>query len=248
MLWLDAIFVHQEVFVFRMLPFLLNPVQAAFYDGGPREVAQRLLGKWLLRQTDQGIIGGPIVETEAYLSQRDLACHAARGQTPKNAAMFGPPGHAYVYVIHGRHCFNVVTEPEGIASAVLIRALVPWQGTAIMQANRLQSAARRHPHKSGETNMPLTDIARGPARLCEALSLDRSSDKLPLNRHSGVWIAELEATNAEMLDSLLQEWGLSWPLLTGRSVRIGVTQAKQLRLRYYVRNCPYVSGPKWLRR
>ncbi len=233
------------------LSSLIKPVAASFYDGGPREVAQRMLGKLLLRSTPLGIVGGPIVETEAYLSQRDLACHAARGQTPKNAAMFGPPGHAYVYSIHGRYCFNIVTEAAGIPSAVLVRALVPWQGIAIMRAHRQRSARLRHPQKTldlQQTEMALSEIARGPARMCEALALDRSCDKLPLARNNGLWLAEFAKPDSPQVQALLESWQLSWPLLTGTSVRIGVTQAKQLRLRYFVRGCSFVSGPKWLSR
>src|ERR1700733_2410329 len=96
-----------------------------FYEREPVMVARELLGKRLLRETSAGLCGGRIVETQAYLSSRDSACPAARGQTRRNAAMFGPPGHAYVYMIHSRWCLNAVTEPAGVPSAILIRAIEP---------------------------------------------------------------------------------------------------------------------------
>jgi DNA-3-methyladenine glycosylase len=90
----------------------LLPLPREFYARDPASVARELLGKRLLRETRAGLCGGRIVEAEAYLSNRDSACHASRGLNRKNAAMFGPPGHAYVYMIHARWCLNAVTEPE----------------------------------------------------------------------------------------------------------------------------------------
>src|SRR6185312_8955522 len=129
-----------------------------FYERDPALVARDLVGKRLLRETSAGICGGRIVEVEAYLSRRDPACHASRGPTRRNAAMFGPPGHAYVYMIHSRWCLNAVTEPEGMPSAVLIRAIEPLEGLELMHQRRRTEIVR--------------DLARGPARLCEALAID----------------------------------------------------------------------------
>jgi DNA-3-methyladenine glycosylase len=120
----------------------------AFYDRDTVEVAQDLLGKLLVRMVDGAERIGRIVEVEAYLGPHDLAAHSARGLTPRTRVMFGPPGHAYVYLIYGMyHCVNVVTQAEGIASAVLLRALEPVRNVA------------------GRT--------QGPGLLCRALEIDR---------------------------------------------------------------------------
>ena len=100
----------------------------SFYDRSPATVARELLGKALLRRLDGQWLGGWIVETEAYLSDGDLASHSARGRTRGNAAMFGPPGTLYVYPIHAKYCMNAVTESDGTGSAVLIRAMEPVWG------------------------------------------------------------------------------------------------------------------------
>src|SRR4051812_25407768 len=98
----------------------------AFYDRDPIEVAQDLLGQHLVHAVAGVERVGRIVEVEAYLGPHDLAAHSARGLTPRTRVMFGPPGYAYVYLIYGMHwCMNVVTQPEGQASAVLLRALEP---------------------------------------------------------------------------------------------------------------------------
>jgi len=119
-----------------------------FFDRDTTTVAKELLDKRIVRMVDGIERIGRIVETEAYLGAHDLACHSARGRTPRTEVMFGPPGHAYVYMIYGmHHCLNVVTEPAGNAAAVLIRALEPISNI------------------SGKTS--------GPALLCRALGIDR---------------------------------------------------------------------------
>jgi DNA-3-methyladenine glycosylase len=119
-----------------------------FYDRDTRIVAQELLGKFLVRRHDGVESVGKIVETEAYLGPHDLAAHSAKGLTPRTKTMFGPPGHAYVYFIYGMYfCMNVVTEPEGKAAAVLLRALEPVKNI------------------EGKT--------RGPGLLCRAMHIDR---------------------------------------------------------------------------
>jgi DNA-3-methyladenine glycosylase len=135
-----------------------------FFARSVHEVAPDLIGVTLLVDG----VGGPIVEAEAY-DPVDPASHAFRGRTRRNAAMFGPPGHAYVYRSYGIHwCLNLVCEEEGTAAAVLIRALEPTHGIERMQERR----------RTGDTRL----LAAGPGRLCEALGVTREHDGLPLDR------------------------------------------------------------------
>ena len=127
-------------------------------------VARELLGQRLVRHWEGQRLAGRIVEVEAYIGMDDLASHARFGKTKRNAAMFGPPGCAYVYLIYGMYaCLNLVTEAENFPAAVLIRALEPIEGIEIQQQRRGASVALR-------------DLARGPGRLCQALAIDRSLD------------------------------------------------------------------------
>lgn len=168
---------------------------------------------------------GRIVETEAYLACDDSACHAFRGRSKKNASMFGPAGRAYVYVIHARHCLNVVTETVGRPSAVLIRALEPLAGLTWMQRRRGTTIVR--------------DLARGPARLCEALAVDRRLDGHNLTQGRELWIAGPEAS-ARWLSGIVPS-PLGEIALTRR---IGVTSAHELRLRFIASGSPFLSGSR----
>src|SRR5271167_1790855 len=110
---------------------------AEFFNRDPRRVARALLGKLLVRRTRSGIRAGRIVETEAYLGQGDAAAHAAAGRTARNSVLFGPPGHAYVYLIYGSHyCLNISCMPKGEAGGILIRALEPIAGMEAMATAR----------------------------------------------------------------------------------------------------------------
>ncbi len=136
------------------------PVERPFFGGDPIEVAPRVLN--LLLVADRVV--GRIVEVEAYAGERDAASHAYRGKTPRNATMFGPPGHLYVYFTYGMHyCSNIVCREEGVAGAVLLRALAPVSGLELMRSRR--PGARRD-----------RDLCAGPARLCQALGIDRKMD------------------------------------------------------------------------
>jgi DNA-3-methyladenine glycosylase len=187
----------------------------SFYARDPAVVARELIGKRLVRLAPEGICGGRIVETEAYLSSRDPACHANRGMTPRNAAMFGPPGHAYVYMIHAKWCFNCVTEEIGLGSAVLIRALEPLDGLPLMHERR------------GRENV--LDLTRGPARLCQALAIDRSHNTHDLTTGSELWIEDEESLNGT-------------PLKILRSPRIGISSAQHRLLRFCLAESRFVSG------
>lgn len=127
----------------------MQKLPRSFYDRDTKTVAQELLGKWLVHQVSGVERIGKIVEVEAYLGEHDLAAHSSKGRTARTSIMFGPPGHAYVYFIYGMYfCMNVVTEREGHASAVLIRALEPVKNI------------------SARTS--------GPGLLCRALQIDKS--------------------------------------------------------------------------
>lgn len=125
------------------------------------DVARGLLGCRLVRVLAAQCLSGIITETEAYIGEEDKASHASVGRTARNEVMYGPPGHAYVYLIYGvHHCLNVVTEEEGFPAAVLIRGLWPDEGIEIM---------RRH-----RPGRPDSELANGPAKLCQALRIDLS--------------------------------------------------------------------------
>ncbi len=191
-----------------------------FFARCPKIVAQQLLSRLLVSTIGGKRVSGLIVETEAYLSDGDPACHGYRGKTEGNASMFGPAGFAYVYPIHARHCFNVVTETPGRGSAVLIRAIQPIQRVGLMKMRRRQDS--------------LTALCSGPAKLCQSLNINRSVDGTDLTRHRGVWIESPVAVGREMLR-------------IRNTRRIGVTSARQRRLRYVIQDHEFASGPRYLR-
>ena len=186
-----------------------------FYNRDVVRVAKDLIGCTLWRRSRAGLTTGRIVETEAYLSANDSASHSFKGVGRKNSSMFGPPGHSYVYTIHARQCFNVVTQPEGRGSAVLIRAVAPISGVALMSERRRTEAVR--------------DLCRGPARLCEAFEIGRVFDGWDLTIGKRLWITA--STDRPLVKT---------------SVRIGVTSAWDLQLRFFEPDNAFVSGPKWL--
>ncbi|HVA38491.1 MAG TPA: DNA-3-methyladenine glycosylase [Candidatus Dormibacteraeota bacterium] len=150
----------------RRHPRLGRPLDLAELPIETVALARRLVGVGLGVASPDGIVGGRIVEVEAYLPD-DPASHAFRGPTRRNRAMFGPPLHAYVYFIYGNHwCFNITSEPEGVGAAVLIRALEPLAGVEVMALRRGAAPAR--------------DLARGPGRLAQALAIGGGDDGAPI--------------------------------------------------------------------
>jgi DNA-3-methyladenine glycosylase len=135
-------------------------IPRSFYEQSTLDVARQLLGKYLVRRHPDGTTVGRIVETEAYVGPQDKACHASRGRTARTEIMFGPAGHAYVYLVYGfHHMLNIVTEQKDFPAAVLIRAVEPMDGIALMKKRRGTEEPRQ--------------FASGPGKLCEAFAIDR---------------------------------------------------------------------------
>ena len=142
----------------------LRPVPREFFDRPVLEVAPDLLGAVVEHRSPLGVVAVRLTEVEAYDGERDPGSHAFRGQTPRNAVMFGPPGHVYVYFTYGMHwCMNLVCGPPGTASAVLLRAGEVVVGEPLALARRTSAKSAR-------------DLARGPARLTVALGIDGAYD------------------------------------------------------------------------
>jgi DNA-3-methyladenine glycosylase len=199
----------------------------AFYADAPERLAPRLLGKILAHRRPEGVIAGRIVEVEAYLGPHDEtpdpAAHTHRGLTARNAVLFGPAGHAYLYFIYGcYYCANVSCETEGKGGGVLLRALEPLQGVDRMRENRGLDA-----------DAPDRLLTSGPGRLCEALGLTR-----PL--HNGLDFVD-RASPLQIRDD---GYGEGEQQVT---VRIGIRHAADLPLRFILRGHPCVSGPRALR-
>jgi DNA-3-methyladenine glycosylase len=181
-------------------------------------LARFLIGKTLVRDTPDGRTSGRIVEVEAYVPG-DASGHAYVGETDRNRSLFLRRGHAYVYFIYGMHfCVNVSGDLPGTGAGVLLRALEPIEGVAIMQARR-------------RTHRP-TELARGPGRLAQAMAIDRSLDGIDLCARSPLWLAT----------------EVRPPSRVATSVRIGISKETTRLLRFYEAGNPHVSGPPALRR
>ncbi len=147
-----------------------------FYNRDTLQVAKDLLAKKLVRRHQGLIFSGIIVETEAYLSRSDTASHAFRGKTSRNSVMFGPAGRAYVYFIYGMHyMFNIVTEEKDSPGAILVRAILPLEGLNQMEALR---------KKTGR------DLTNGPAKLCQAMAIDKSLNGWDLTGGKTLWLED----------------------------------------------------------
>lgn len=180
-----------------------------FYARDTVEVAKDLLGKVLVHGPVQGVI----VETEAYLGGEDLAAHSAAGITDRTRVIFGPPGHAYVYLSYGMHeCLNIVADAEGSAGCVLIRALEPVAGLEIMRA-------RRHAAKRDR------DLTSGPGKLTRAMGITRAHYGADLTRG----------------DLVVQAAPNPAPVDIEVTPRIGITKCADWPLRFLIRGNPFVS-------
>jgi DNA-3-methyladenine glycosylase len=197
-----------------------------FFGRPALEVADRLLGCVLEHETGEGLVAVVLTEVEAYEGAADPASHAYRGRTGRNAVMFGEPGHAYVYFTYGMHfCVNLVCQPEGTASAVLLRAGRVLDGIRLAAARR--AAARIGARRDSGSN----DLARGPARLCRALGIGRSLDGAdvcdpasPLRIRSGVQSGQ----------------GQAGPQVS-RGPRVGISAAAERPWRFWLTGDPTVS-------
>ena len=194
----------------------MTPLARADLPVDARSIARFLIGKVVVRETPEGVLSGRIVETEAYVVG-DAASHAFRGMTPRTRSLFLEPGHAYVYLAYGvSWMLNVSAEAAGIGEGVLIRALEPLEGVALMQRNRGTERLR--------------DLARGPGRLAQALQIGPWADGLDLCAKGPLYLAR----------------GDQQPDDIGQGVRIGITKDADRHLRFYLRGSPFVSGPKAL--
>ena len=196
-----------------------SALPAKFYDRDTEQVARDLLGAVLRHTSANGVTSGRIVETEAYLGEHDLACHAAAGHTARTKWLYGAPGTAYVYFIYGVHwCFNAVTRGIGLPSAVLVRALEPLGGVELMRERRGVAHDR--------------DLTNGPGKLCEAMAITGALNGTALRASA------LEILRGEPLpESDVQV-----------TPRIGITKSADWPLRWLVKDNPWVSKtPKHLR-
>lgn len=189
----------------------------AFYDRTAEEVARDLLGAVLVSTCGGRTVSGRIVETEAYVGPHDPASHAAErvGRTARNETMFAAPGTAYVYLSYGLHwCLNVVAGALGYPAAVLIRALEPLEGIAAARERRGDKCAQR-------------DLMRGPGRLCQALGVTGELNGHKLFEPPLVIVAGEPVADGDVV--------------TGP--RVGISQARDWPLRYFVRDSRWVSRP-----
>ncbi len=183
-----------------------------FLSGPASEVAPRLLGCVLERELDGRTVTVKIVETEAY-DQTDVASHSYKGRTRRTEVMFGHYGHLYVYFTYGMHfCCNVVTGTEGHGAAVLIRAVEPIEGKELIQ---------RHRGKTG------IDATNGPAKLCQALAIDKDLDGHDLRSEPLRLIPRPALADGDIV----------------QATRIGISRGKDVPWRFYIKDNPFVSKP-----
>ena len=189
-----------------------------FFDSPPEQVARLLLGKILVRRGKGGQLAGRIVETEAYLGEHDAAAHAASGITARNAVLYGPPGHAYVYNIYGLHAmFNVSCLPDNDPGGVLVRALEPLQGIPQMRRNRGLSRSAG-----------IEKLTSGPGKLCQAMRITRAADN------------GLDLTHPDGRLGLVEDGFQCGEIRV--TPRIGIIKAADWPLRFFLAGHACVSG------
>lgn len=200
-----------------------RPLPRSFFNRDPRVVARELLGKLVVRRERRKILAGRIVEAEAYLGADDLAAHAASGRTARNAVLFGPPGHAYIYFIYGMYyCLNVSCLPDGTAGGVLIRALEPVAGLEDM------AKARGLKGLNFQAVRDLRKLTSGPGLLCQAMSITRPRD-------NGKDVTSARSDLQMMEDGFHAHKVAVTP-------RIGIVKSAALPLRYVIGGNQFVSG------
>jgi len=201
-------------------------MRRAEFPSGTLELAKFLIGKIVVHDLPEGRLSGRIVETEGY-PPGDPAGHHFRGPTQRNRSLFLRPGHVYVFFNYGMHfMLNVSSEAEGVGGGVLIRAIEPMEGLALMRRHR-------------KARSPL-DLTRGPGRLAAALRIDRRLDGLDLFAGGPLWLGVLRNPKSGTANS-----GASEPAIA-TTVRIGITHWAEKPFRFYERGNPFVSGPKRL--
>ncbi|HHT62968.1 MAG: DNA-3-methyladenine glycosylase [Bacillota bacterium] len=190
----------------------MKQLKIDFFERDTVQVAKELLGKIMEVNFAGEKLSGMIVETEAYLGKNDPGSHSFRGKTKRNATMFGPAGISYIYQIYGIYfCYNVTTDYKDIPAAVLIRALEPLTGIETMKKNRGRNELR--------------DLCSGPAKLVQAMGITK----------------EMDGTSAidgpvKFYEDLHQ---LTFQII--QTTRIGLSQGKELKLRFYIKNNPFIS-------
>jgi DNA-3-methyladenine glycosylase len=191
----------------------------SFYARPTLAVARDLLGKVLVHCTPDGTTSGAIVEIEAYIGEDDPACHAAPGPTRRNEPLYGDPGCAYVYLNYGVHdLFNVVTEPRGRPAAVLVRALEPVDGVALMQARRATRGRE----------VPVHLLCRGPGNLTRAMGITLAHNRADLCAGDRLFLEDRGATVTRI----------------ARSPRIGIAAGVERMWRFYDADSAAVSGKR----
>ena len=201
----------------------MNIINRDFFARPTLVVARDLLGQRLVRACNGERLSGLIVETEAYVGPTDTACHAGKGRTPRTEVMFGPPGHAYVYLIYGMYnMLNLVTEHVDFPAAVLIRAIEPVEGIATIQAFRQQN---------GRAASKLINLTNGPGKLCQALQIDKTLNRWDVTVGQDLW---LEAANPVSGDAVA----------TGPRIGIDYADVKDREApwRFWIKDNGFVSG------
>jgi DNA-3-methyladenine glycosylase len=205
----------------RIVLSRLRKLPRRFYLQPTLKAAEQLIGKVLVHKRSDVTLAGIIVEVEAYLGSNDPASHAFKGMTKRNEVMFRQGGHLYVYFTYGMHyCCNVVTEAEGIGHAVLLRAVEPVAGLATMSRNR-----RITLDSENDTHL----LCSGPAKLCEAFGIGWKENGTDLCGNK-IWIAEYKHAGPVHV--------------VRRSTRVGISNGREHRWRFYAKDNPFVSRGK----